>query len=297
MKIIHSFWSKPSLGKAKNLERYNGGWRHERYHLISWALSCLSFKNFYPDIELVTDSKGARLFIDELKLPYSSVKVELDKISNYPARLWALGKILAYEIQDSPFIHVDGDVFIWESFGEKIEKAHLLAQNEDLSLLQYQNAIKHLRELGMKFPSLFEGLSLKKEDFKSINAGVFGGNDIEFIHEFSYKSQHFIQNNIGKVNHKLRESLFAIVYEQLFISLLAQKKNIEIQYLIDGFSKKEFDIIDFKNKYGVKKYVHLINKTKYFFEHCREMEMQLLCDYPEYHERIIEYLKKNNVRD
>ncbi len=80
---------------------------------MSWTLSCLNLRKFYENVELVTDEVGYRYLIEKLKLPYSSVRVELDCINTYPSSLWAIGKLYTYGIQNEPFIHVDGDVYIW----------------------------------------------------------------------------------------------------------------------------------------------------------------------------------------
>ncbi len=74
MKIVHSYWSKPNLIQKKASQNL-GGWTHRAFNYMSWALSCLKFKEFYPNIELVTDQKGKELLIDRLGLPYTSVKV------------------------------------------------------------------------------------------------------------------------------------------------------------------------------------------------------------------------------
>ena len=51
------------------------------------------------------------------------------------------------------------------------------------------------------------------------------------------------------------------------------------------------DLVNFMNKYGDKKYIHIFSKTKYCLEYCRELEHQLLLEYPEYHQRILHVLK------
>jgi len=58
MKIVHSYCSKPNIIKEDELHNRNiGGWIHPAFHYMSWDLSCLKLKEFYPNIELVTDSQ------------------------------------------------------------------------------------------------------------------------------------------------------------------------------------------------------------------------------------------------
>lgn len=105
MKIIQSLWSKPSL--------ITGGWSEKTFYYMSWALSCLKLKEFYNSVELFTDKKGKEFLIDRLQLPYDKVNIVLDDLNEFNSRLWALGKIYTYSIQHEPFIHVDGDVYIY----------------------------------------------------------------------------------------------------------------------------------------------------------------------------------------
>lgn len=46
-------------------------------------------------------------------------------------------KYLAYSNQKEPFIHIDGDVFIWKPFSKEIETADLIAQNKEVGTKYY----------------------------------------------------------------------------------------------------------------------------------------------------------------
>lgn len=125
-RIVQSYWSKAYQNTP------NSGWAFRESHYMSWALSCLQLKQFYDEIELVTDSEGADLLINKLHLPYTSCLTILDKLKNENPAIWALGKIAAYEVQQEPFIHVDGDIYIWKPFPKRIEEAGIVAHNSML---------------------------------------------------------------------------------------------------------------------------------------------------------------------
>lgn len=59
-KIVQSYWSKA----YKNFP--NSGWAFKETHYMSWGLSCLQLKQFYDEVELITDSEGADLLINKL---------------------------------------------------------------------------------------------------------------------------------------------------------------------------------------------------------------------------------------
>jgi len=92
-KIVQSYWTEAYRNSS------NRGWAFKETHYMSWALSCLQLRQFYNEVELVTDSAGADLLINKLHLPYTSCKLTLDKLSDKNPALWALGKITAYKEQ------------------------------------------------------------------------------------------------------------------------------------------------------------------------------------------------------
>lgn len=273
--------SNKSQGKAF------AGWRQTDFHFMSWTLSCLTLRKFYENVELVTDEMGYHCLIEKLKLPYSSVRVELDCLDAYPPNLWAIGKIYTYGIQNEPFIHVDGDVYIWNKFSAEFESSELLAQNKDIINGHYIAGYRRFNELGFSFPEI---LNLSPDEIGSLqgsNADIFGGNNFDFFRDFSKKSFEFIDKNID-LTYSLSDTestWFALIYEQLLFSLLAKKHEVDVNYL---FSEDEFNAIDvssFSNKYELK-YVHLLGNTKKYLEHCKEIYGLLLLEDPKYLKRI-----------
>ena len=106
MKIVQTFWH----GNNSLLDN-SFGWMNPQYHLMSWALSCLSLKDNYQNIVLYTDSHGYEIFAEQLKLPYTDIIIQYDNLT-CPEPHWAYPKLLTYSLQKEPFIHVDGTVFI-----------------------------------------------------------------------------------------------------------------------------------------------------------------------------------------
>ena len=284
----------PFLSQFENDKNNKWGWPSNKYHFMSWALSCLTIKTIYPNIELVTDYNGARLLVDQLKLPYSEIHTDLDTISNYSPKIWALGKIHAYSIQKDPFIHVDGDVFLWKRFSSKLENSPLIAQNIDkYNINEYFKALQHLKKHSIILPK--ELLAFKKlEDINfSHNAGILGGMDIDFFSYYSKKVQSFIGDNLHRIGPNINGAQFALIYEQLMFSVLAKKAKLAINCLFDEEDEEFKNLDDFYNRFKVNKYVHLLNISKSNLYNCHEMEMSLLIHYPTYHEIIERYYMDN----
>jgi len=295
MKIIQSFWTKPFLQSGDFLwdSRLNGGWPERKYNYFSWALSCLQLSKYYKEIELVTDELGKFILIDKLQLPYTGVSVSLNKLDDYDASLWALGKVYAYSLQDTPFLHVDSDIFIWKKFDDRIDSAALTAQNQENRSLEYTQTF---REICQKFAYVPEYLK-ELEGQKYIpcsNAGIIGGNDIGFFKTYTSEIFRFIDENRESISanvKQLNSAYINVVYEQIIYRHLAKKKEKRITYLFP-------DHVDVPGYIG---FFHAVNANGGFV-HClgsykqnrlvyRIMEIKLKTLYPEYYHRIVDLIE------
>ena len=290
MKIVHSFWSKPFANQLGE-EKHYGGWRQLKYHYISWVLSCLTFKDQYDHVELVTDEAGKKLLIDQLQLPYTSVKVTLDRLNNYPESLWAIGKLHAYSLQNEPFVHVDGDVFIWQRFEPYLEKAELIGQHVDRIEGHYEFGVQQLQEFGIDLPPECDADFKKQKAFNATNAGILGGNNTDFFKEYAERSFWFIDKHLNKMTPSLIGTNYALLYEQYLFSVLARSRGILVRHYLEAKDGSIMELANFMRKYGDKRFVHLLGDSKGRFETCREMELQLLTEYPEYYEKVYAFLK------
>ncbi|MBQ2013515.1 MAG: hypothetical protein II206_12100 [Bacteroidaceae bacterium] len=86
MKIIQTFWTA-----GQDPLKHSFGWTHPEYNLMSWALSCLSLREHYDEVELYTDSAGYHILIEVLQLPYTKTHVIFDDFQCLPHH-WALSK-------------------------------------------------------------------------------------------------------------------------------------------------------------------------------------------------------------
>ncbi|RZL57794.1 MAG: hypothetical protein EOO93_17310 [Pedobacter sp.] len=150
------------------------GWVAPEYNLMSWALSCLQLKKYYKNIALYCDTETKKLLIDELGLPYTEVHCELDKLNCYHQELWAIPKIYCYSIQEKPFLHVDGDVFIWKAFDDRLLSRPLIAQNLESATHHYNGIMFELEQNLNFFPEEIKVERKAKNPILAYNAGIFG---------------------------------------------------------------------------------------------------------------------------
>ncbi len=304
MKIIQSFWSKPSFMAAdsKLLSRNAGGWKSPKYHYLSWCLSCLQLKQNYDEVELFTDTAGKELLIDILQLPYTKVHLTLNSLAQYDTAFWAIGKLIAYLQQTKPFIHVDSDVYIWKQFPDKIHKADLAVQGiETEQLWVYEGSISYIKKANEALIPEIMRVYEKNESKKSLSAGIFGGNNLDFIHDYSQKGCKFfdaLEPYIAQLDiPKVGAGMINLVGEQYYAWCLAQQQDITITPLINDFRSTEACslITNFMNVYDNKtSYIHLAGKTtKHRDENLEILEKLVKNYYPVYYDRVESFV--NNL--
>lgn len=228
-KIVQSYWTEAYQNSP------NRGWAFKETHYMSWALSCLQLKQSYDEVELVTDSEGAELLINKLHLPYTSCKTTLDKLSGKNPALWALGKIAAYEEQEKPFIHVDGDIYIWKPFPSRIENAGICAQNVEKNYPYSINLLNEMRDKKFSFP--FQPSS---GDMCESNMGVIGGHDLYFFKDYCSLVYRFLDSNRNQLEG-LSGGVSSVntIMEQYLMYEYAKRCGKEIEYLIPSLPHTE----------------------------------------------------------
>jgi len=287
MKIIQSFWSA-----GQKVLNDNFGWHSPRFHAISWALSSLQLSKFY-NVELYTDSIGYDFLIKKLDLPYKKVHVVLDRLNNFPSNFWALPKIQSYMLQKEPFIHFDGDVFLFKPLPDTLLKGSIISQNLEVTTDYYEHMWNEIYPHLTYIPEEITGYIKNKKSY-ACNMGIFGGNDINFIHDYSLKAYDFAKNNI-QLSQKINSSNFNIFFEQVYLYELLTIQNKKSSYLIDEISLDN-EYIGFGNFHEVpfkRTYLHLLGSYKRIYSVCRLLEIYFISYYPEYFKKIFNIFPDN----
>lgn len=296
MKVIHSYWSKPNFKKGSThiYDRNTGGWVDKKYNYMSWALSCLQFKKYYGNIELVTDLLGYDLLVNKMNLPYSNVNVCLDELNDYHPDLWALGKIYAYSLQNEPFIHADGDVYIYKKFDCSFEKSPIISQNIERGYDLYKQVYKNLENTLVYIPGvLIESKNINNQII-AINAGIIGGTNVDFFKSFAKEAFLFVDKNKSILN-RINIGLFNIIYEQALLYALAENKKIEINYYLKDANQAFDGLCDFINLPGQNGYLHAIGPYKQQKTIGDNLAYRLQSDYPEFYYKIMNLLRTNQL--
>lgn len=277
MKIVQSFWTG-----NKDCQKDGHGWESPIYHYASWILSCNQLRQYYDDVILVTDKAGYDVLIKKLHLPYTDVIVCLDELSKYNPNLWALAKIKAYGALDEPFIHVDGDVFVWDKFDTSLGHHDLIAQNIETTTDYYRTMWNQIRSAIDILPEAMEKYNQDISN-KAYNMGIFGGNDIPFIKAYCKQAFDFVDQNLEKVN-KLDGINFNIFFEQVLLYEFASSYGKDVAtYIKEDIGDNEYQgFADFDNVPEGRKYLHLLGFYKKMPTVCNKMLAYVIKYYPEY---------------
>lgn len=293
MKVVQTLWSG-----NKDLLKNDFGWINSQYHLMSWALSCLSLKENYEEIVLYTDTVGYNILGKLLKLPYSDIIVQYNNLS-CPEHHWAYPKILTYSFQKKPFIHIDGDVYLPNRLETKIETGELIAQNKEIGTDYYKNMIDAVLQKDIIIPDFLKEV-LKKDSILSYNAGIIGGKNIQFMQEYCQAAFDFIESNrLNGINSKNSNVNYNILFEQILFYALSEKSNKIVTTVLDhsiqdnGYTYHEFCDFYSYNKYNL---MHIIGGHKKNTRICELLGRTLLNKYPEYYKRIINLFPEHNKR-
>lgn len=292
-KIVQSFWSKPCLQNRH--DGNHGGWVDKKYHYFSWAFSALQLSTFYDDLELVTDRWGKTLLIDHLALPYTTVKVELDRLAPYPAAFWALGKIYAYSIQEHPFIHIDSDAYIWQRFEPRLETAPLMTQSKEFDFPQLYEVAQKIEQAFPYLPACYKHERKHAPTIQAYNAGIIGGHDLAFFKEYTTEVFRFVDHNRNHIHH-IPEQDFGVVnvlYEQFLLHCLAKEKGTPVTCLISEAHLPRLQPVQMNYRREMKqhRYLHAQFSHKQTQRMCQLLERWLKLSYPDTYYRILHLLK------
>lgn len=284
MKAVHTFYSKPYI---ENTDSFNGF--GSRDGLFSSAvLSLAMLKKHFEKTELVTDDIGKHLLVDILKLPYDSVRTDIQEIyGKYDARHWVVGKLKAYQVQEEPFLHADLDVFMFKPLPEHLLRSRIFTQNaesfmlNDDSLFNYSYALKSITEAGIYMPQSWKWNIIQGDFQEACNVGIYGCRDMNLNRLYAQEAFSFLdapENTEFLKTNEENANKFCTTIEQYALQALCRYHGITMEYL---FESPECEWSKF-NEF----YTHLIYKEKKSTSNMARLAEIIAMDFPEYIPRI-----------
>lgn len=294
MRFVQSYWSKPLHDVAHRHNwtfRHQGGFPAAYFFYAAWMYSCLSISKYYPNLHLVTDSEGLRIFRDVLGLPYQSFSDALNRLQHYPKSLWALGKMEAYRLQNEPFCHIDGDVFLFGPVLDPVLEAPLFFQSYDYNGQQYAEIHPYVQERFEQVPRAFDARLASRR--KYYNVGVIGGQDLNLYRDYTQAAFALIDHNLDRL-HDLRNSgLFNLYYEQFLLSSMIDDRGLEARTLYpEPDEANRYNFAAWHQIPQGSSYVHLVSHLKKSTEFLEQLIARLQTEYPVYYTRLQDWAKQ-----
>jgi hypothetical protein len=285
MKIVQTFWTGPAGNQAPLAIK--AGWLSAEYHWMAWALSCLQLQKIYGAVTLVTDNLGKSVLVDQLKLPYAQVSTALEgSLAGYPPELWSLAKISAFAAQQEPFLHFDGDCFIWQRLGLELEGAGIVAQNLEENLSYYRDMMADMEQKGWQMPPLLQGVG-KAPTIYAANTGIFGGHDLAFVQQYCRAAFDFVDGNRAIIPLTQKNQL-NFIFEQCLLYYMAAAQGKPIAYVMEE-PVTEPHYNDYARFVDVPQVplIHTVGGYKTMPYTCSHLARRLRNDFPEWYYRIV----------
>lgn len=293
MRAVWSFWTKPWR------TRRGWSWPDEKHHLLAWVLSVESARRHYPETQLVTDSEGARLLIDDLGLPIDEVTTDLDALADHDPALWMMGKLCAYRRQDAPFVHIDTDVFLWRALPPEVERAAVFAQNPEPFMIgaSHYKPERLQRLLAAEpagwIPREWEWALSHSELQRGECCGIAGGNQLDFIHYYADTAIRVIEDprnrpgwskvpDKGEFNTLIEQYHLAACVDFHRHDPRSPFRGVEIRYLFSSFAEA-FN----PNVAAQRGFTHLLASSKQNAAVVARLEQRVARDFPEASDRCV----------
>ena len=236
-RIVYSFWTPPQGGDAKNAIN----WHNTRSALMCSAISVLESSKRFKEVALVTDCNGYDLLINEMQLPFTDISLSLQDIDTRYSDFWSLGKVVAYNEQTKPFIHLDFDAILFKPLSTDLLTSKTFAQHTEINKAfkdLYVSQIELLKSFGFNVPRGSFGVCKSAS-----NLGIVGFNDMDFLKEYCSRSLDFIYSNSHQWHllTKRERAQMCVIFEQYMYDCVAKDMNVELTYLSSKTSDEDID--------------------------------------------------------
>jgi hypothetical protein len=229
MRAVWSFWSKPFWAHKGRI------WREHRHHLLAWWLSLKLARRHFAETQLVTDTPGKAMLVDRLGLEFDDVRTDLDGLRDADAGWWALGKLVAYRLQQGPFVHLDSDVFLWKALPPSLTAAPVLTQCPEIHTWDdpwcTPRQIESLFERHqLRLPVEWDwASSVDTHTFREENCGIMGGHRVDFIRHYAQTAIRLIQDpaHRGAWAEVTNIPVLTIILEQYVLSACLEYHRID----------------------------------------------------------------------
>ncbi|MFN4147026.1 MAG: DUF6734 family protein [Runella sp.] len=280
--FCHSFWPSSDL---KN------GWLSVRYHLMGWALSMYSVQKQHGAISLYTNTQGAELLLHHLQLPYDSYELVFDEYQSEFEQFFVVRKLRAYTTSRQPFVHIDGDAFLFEPLPAWFLESPLIAQNLEYNLPCYDEVYQYFR---LQSAALPHWLRPHVQGYlPAANMGIVGGRDWAFYDTLEQEVLAFLEQNRPILASMPSDIDVCPFLEQAFFGSLARHQQKPVGYLLEQeiTQSQPYHLDRWQDIPRQCGYLHLMNYKRNPTA-CEMMAQRLYIEAPHLYERCLQVARQ-----
>jgi hypothetical protein len=243
MKLIYSLY----IGQADSQPTSFCGFQCAEDLLNSLLLSSTVSSRHFSGCELYCDSVALRLIeADGRPFPFTNIVVCFDALHGWLNRYnWAYPKVMAYGMQQEPFVHLDFDAILSDGLPPQLLRQKFVFQQRELfdrhNFGFYNTVYRDAERAGLLPPAIHANPGY------AMNMGVFGCLDAAFIptvQAYAACVEGYLQQQQPLLDKLACKNEQPMLFEQLFIVNFMQ--NAGLQY------GRDFDTFiddDFKNQF------------------------------------------------
>ena len=294
MKYIHSIWSTPSLGNNFD-NAYDVKYLNKNFY--SYLFSTLLIKKLGYSIELYCDKKAEDIFS---LIPYDKIHIVDFDSDGISSKFWIWGKIKTHILMSEPYIHIDGDVFLFRDIiGDKLNTEYkVVVQSVENNLTIGNDNFSNIYSRSKNpFINLGHNIKWNKYDLNAYNCGVIGFSDLTLKDIYASKVKEILIDISNKsdfmTDRNKYEGMFLIA-EQSLLYYILEENNIKPLEIIplEEIKKRNYNWFPIAEEIG---YAHLWGYTKYKDSVIEKIKYKIYKYFPNYSNIIKEFeLKYNN---
>jgi hypothetical protein len=151
-----------------------------------------------------------------------------------------------------------------------------------------------MHQYEFQIPDVINCIDIEKEGIKSVNAGILGGNNIDFIQQYCKEAFAFFEQSAALFSTSYAGKLNVVV-EQLLFYRLAIKSNQNIHFLLNSVAEEFSDLMQFNLIPNYQKYIHLVGFAKKSPYACDMVDRHLQYEFPDFHQNILQIFHSINT--
>jgi hypothetical protein len=275
MNIYHSYIYR------KNTESRHTQQNQHSLNFYTYLYSYILLKKLYRHVTMICNQDAFDLFVKHI--PYDDVVIINPKEINDYKFFWSQLKVNSYQHMQAPFIHVDGDVLIFEDLFRKFTTGNhdIMIQSVELTHPANGHDFSHyINSYDASYQTLKNnGYELSKLLDFTFNCGVMGMKNNEFKGEF-ISAVNLVSDIMRKNQHNTTlNDDYACFLEQYILTDLVLKRKLKYLELFDRTLMYEKGMNHVAHQIG---YTHFWGSTKYKPEYIKLMKDNIRTKFKEY---------------